>query len=793
METLVSASEQPQTLPPQNTDTHSVSVKVETLVSATEQSNEVQNLLQVIVSSIQNNRNSHLPCYLKILELFLYLLYCLFVFVCLVPVVLLIYVCVTVVTVLALAFFLVEIVVIRFLQFFVESNNFGKVVMNKTKMRIWVSMDLILLLFEVGLFYPFAKHVPGLKLVMIIGLPITNWFKIIALLIVLYILSQLVWVCIESFSGWQASDSWIYKSDLINPEATSEIFGCLLFWLAEVEVMNRVPAFKQSKIIGIYTRKWVEACIFILIGYNIITCLSQMFVCLLLRFDRDDSRLGKILRSVLSCLFLESLEKGASNRRYTAYIASGIKRSIIFLLTMVMLLLTWVLYFGRHLNVTSQDKRIMEFGTRTLVSVLICSFLWLIKSCILLYWEAHTVYDRLHSKFTDIGKLLYFLILLSYTHFQSVVEQPVTPPSTMALLTKDCDGGIPQKLKRKCGRDELINRTGPNASAYQLSEAAQDFFTAKYALLKEGIFDDLHHLQSYDSGDNNENIVERLEKIVKCGEYAEDDWKMFSELLSTVDSTNEITFQKVKIWMERSHSRCKFLANTLQSEKEAAKCLNRILSGLIIAATVLMWLFLTGFATTQVIVLITSPLLAATFVFGDTAKGLFQGLIFVYVVHPFNVGDLCVIDEKLLEVKRIGVWCTTFSKVRTVSTQQEIIYPNSGLATKNVINHKTDFDWTDYMELSLSSTDEEATKNLKHQIETYLETEKEKFTPNYHSVEILEIGDKDKIAVHFRHNVQAEGWIYFECLKEKEKRKSEFSLHLRNLLNQPEFKTKTQI
>ncbi|XP_074263277.1 uncharacterized protein LOC141586063 isoform X2 [Silene latifolia] len=741
METLVSASEQPQTLPPQNTDTHSVSVKVETLVSATEQSNEVQNLLQVIVSSIQNNRNSHLPCYLKILELFLYLLYCLFVFVCLVPVVLLIYVCVTVVTVLALAFFLVEIVVIRFLQFFVESNNFGKVVMNKTKMRIWVSMDLILLLFEVGLFYPFAKHVPGLKLVMIIGLPITNWFKIIALLIVLYILSQLVWVCIESFSGWQASDSWIYKSDLINPEATSEIFGCLLFWLAEVEVMNRVPAFKQSKIIGIYTRKWVEACIFILIGYNIITCLSQMFVCLLLRFDRDDSRLGKILRSVLSCLFLESLEKGASNRRYTAYIASGIKRSIIFLLTMVMLLLTWVLYFGRHLNVTSQDKRIMEFGTRTL----------------------------------------------------SVVEQPVTPPSTMALLTKDCDGGIPQKLKRKCGRDELINRTGPNASAYQLSEAAQDFFTAKYALLKEGIFDDLHHLQSYDSGDNNENIVERLEKIVKCGEYAEDDWKMFSELLSTVDSTNEITFQKVKIWMERSHSRCKFLANTLQSEKEAAKCLNRILSGLIIAATVLMWLFLTGFATTQVIVLITSPLLAATFVFGDTAKGLFQGLIFVYVVHPFNVGDLCVIDEKLLEVKRIGVWCTTFSKVRTVSTQQEIIYPNSGLATKNVINHKTDFDWTDYMELSLSSTDEEATKNLKHQIETYLETEKEKFTPNYHSVEILEIGDKDKIAVHFRHNVQAEGWIYFECLKEKEKRKSEFSLHLRNLLNQPEFKTKTQI
>ncbi|XP_074264664.1 uncharacterized protein LOC141587129 [Silene latifolia] len=639
------SKEQPQTPPPQNTDAHSLSVKVETLVSVSEQSNEVLNTLQVIVPSIQNNKDSSLETrYFKIFMFFFYLLCFLLAIVCLVPVVLLVYVCVTVVTIAALPFFLVQLVVLRLLEFFVEPNNFGKVTKNKAHVTVWLFMYLILLFFEVALFYPFAKHVPELKVVMIIDLPVTLL----------------------------ASGSWIYKykSDLINTEATSEIFSCLLFWWAEVEWYKEKHHIHPNH-------------------GDALTYLGVVF---------------------------------------------------------------WA--SPKH-NISGYENYAIWYSD------------------------------------SDIGKLLYFLLLLSYTHFQSVVEKPVTKQSKIALLAKHCEGGIPWKLNRKRGREELINRTGPNASAYELWEAAQDFLAAQYALLKEGIFEDLHHLQSNISGENTANIVEILEKIVRCGEYAEDDWNMFSELLSTVDSTDEITFQKVKIWMERSHSRCKFLANTLQSEKEAAKCLNRILSGLIIAATVLTWLFLTGLATTQVIVLISSPLLAATFVFGDTAKGLFQGLIFVYVVRPFNVGDLCVIDEKLLEVKKIGVWCTTFSKVRTVSTQQEIIYPNSELATKNVINHKTGFDWTDYIELSPSSTDEEATKNLKHQIETYLDTEKERFTPNFHSVEILEIGDKDKIAVHFRHNVQDEGWIYFECLKEKEKRKSEFALYLRNLLNQQELKTKT--
>lgn len=91
-----------------------------------------------------------------------------------------------------------------------------------------------------------------------------------------------------------------------------------------------------------------------------------------------------------------------------------------------------------------------------------------------------------------------------------------------------------------------------------------------------------------------------------------------------------------------------FLANTLSNAKEVADCLNSIIGGILIGVSFIMWLFLTRVATTKVVVLVASPLLAATFIFGDTCKTLFEGFFFIYVVHPFDVGDLCVIDEKMV-------------------------------------------------------------------------------------------------------------------------------------------------
>lgn len=96
---------------------------------------------------------------------------------------------------------------------------------------------------------------------------------------------------------------------------------------------------------------------------------------------------------------------------------------------------------------------------------------------------------------------------------------------------------------------------------------------------------------------------------------------------------------QVKAYNER-----KCLAVSLKDAKTAIEELNKIASAFILIVIVVVWILLMEIASTSVLVFIASQLLLVVFMFGNTAKTVFEDLIFVFVVHPFDVGDRCVID-----------------------------------------------------------------------------------------------------------------------------------------------------
>lgn len=55
-------------------------------------------------------------------------------------------------------------------------------------------------------------------------------------------------------------------------------------------------------------------------------------------------------------------------------------------------------------------------------------------------------------------------------------------------------------------------------------------------------------------------------------------------------------------------------------------------------------LLVMGLATTKVIFVVTSQLLLVGFMFQNMCKTMFESIIFVFVMHPFDVGDRCVIE-----------------------------------------------------------------------------------------------------------------------------------------------------
>ena len=97
---------------------------------------------------------------------------------------------------------------------------------------------------------------------------------------------------------------------------------------------------------------------------------------------------------------------------------------------------------------------------------------------------------------------------------------------------------------------------------------------------------------------------------------------------------------------ERIHAKCTFLYNVFGGEDQGAILLNNLSSVLIVVITFIIWLLISELTTTSVLVLIATPVLAVSFTFGDTCKTLFQGLVFIYAIRPFNVGDQCIIDGK---------------------------------------------------------------------------------------------------------------------------------------------------
>ena len=96
---------------------------------------------------------------------------------------------------------------------------------------------------------------------------------------------------------------------------------------------------------------------------------------------------------------------------------------------------------------------------------------------------------------------------------------------------------------------------------------------------------------------------------------------------------------QVKVYLER-----RSLVHSLNDTKTAVDELNNLASVIVLVVIIIVWLIIMGFLTTQDLVFISSQLLLVVFMFGNMAKTVFEAIIFVFVMHPFDVGDRCVID-----------------------------------------------------------------------------------------------------------------------------------------------------
>ncbi|GKV02868.1 hypothetical protein SLEP1_g15251 [Rubroshorea leprosula] len=215
--------------------------------------------------------------------------------------------------------------------------------------------------------------------------------------------------------------------------------------------------------------------------------------------------------------------------------------------------------------------------------------------------------------------------------------------------------------------------------------------------------------------------LEDIERFMR-----EDEALKTMSLFEGGSESKRISKSALKNWVVNAFRERRALALTLNDTKTAVNRLHRVVNVLVGIIIVVIWLLILGIATSKFLLFVSSQLVVLAFIFGNTLKTIFEAIIFLFVMHPFDVGDRCEIDGVQMVVEEMNILNTIFLRY----DNQKIIIPNSVLATKAINNYYRSPDMGDAVEFCVHiTTPAEKIAMIKQRILSYIENKKEHWYP----------------------------------------------------------------
>ncbi|CEG83691.1 hypothetical protein RMATCC62417_17570 [Rhizopus microsporus] len=149
-----------------------------------------------------------------------------------------------------------------------------------------------------------------------------------------------------------------------------------------------------------------------------------------------------------------------------------------------------------------------------------------------------------------------------------------------------------------------------------------------------------------------------------------------------------------------------------------------------------------------------SAFVAASFIFGTSAKDAFEAIIFVFITHPFDVGDRVLIGTESWMVHEVGLLVTTFLK-----WDGSVVYAkNSVLSTQYIINVRRSGRTGETNELQIHfNTPTWKIKKLISHMQEWCNQFPKHYSPNSASCNILSFQNQNLISLSFYFE-HAQNW-----------------------------------
>ncbi|KAL4585073.1 hypothetical protein LXL04_009687 [Taraxacum kok-saghyz] len=291
--------------------------------------------------------------------------------------------------------------------------------------------------------------------------------------------------------------------------------------------------------------------------------------------------------------------------------------------------------------------------------------------------------------------------------------------------------------------DHLHRLNPENVSAWNMKRLMKIIRHGSLTTLDEH----LHGVHSYDDESGTEirseieakraarmifmNVSKRRSKYIYLDDLMrflrEDEAIKTMSLLLASPEDERIGKRALKNWVVNVFRERKALALTLNDTKTAVNKLHRMVNVLVGLVILIICLVILNIATTKVLVLISSQLVLVAFIFGNTCKTIFESIIFLFVMHPFDVGDRCEIDGVQMIVEEMNILNTIFLRF----DNQKIYYPNSVLLTRAIGNYYRSPDMSDIIDFLIHvGTPADKIAIIKQRIVSFVESNKDHWYPD---------------------------------------------------------------
>ncbi|KAI9468925.1 MAG: Mechanosensitive ion channel-domain-containing protein [Benjaminiella poitrasii] len=216
--------------------------------------------------------------------------------------------------------------------------------------------------------------------------------------------------------------------------------------------------------------------------------------------------------------------------------------------------------------------------------------------------------------------------------------------------------------------------------------------------------------------------------------------------LFDTDGNGDISKRELRSGCMRIYRERKNLSRSMRDLSQATGKLDIILMVIFIIVWIIIVCAAFGVNVGTDLMPLWSAFVAASFIFGTSAKDAFEAIIFVFVTHPFDAGDRVMIQGENWIVQNVGLLVTTFIK-----WDGSIVYAkNSVLSTQYIINVRRSGRTGETIELQVSfATPSWKIKQITEHMKQWCNQFPKLYTPNSASTNVVSYQNQNSISLSF--------------------------------------------